>query len=522
MQILGAIVFVFVLWTANAEAACSGSGLTWTCQEGSTIADVETAMSSASDGAVITFASGSYTWNTGILDAFSSAKGVTLICEAVQTCDITLSTSLMLRIAYSGDNDKLYRFSGFNLTGSCSSGNCIQIYHATSGATIDRLRKFRFDHNRLTNLNIGNDGFRFAQIGAIDRGGEVYGVVDHNTVTAAQAHIFFHTMGDGGVGSVVWGASARGTENALYFEDNTLTFTDDGLPLYHCNDAWHSGKYVWRYNTVTNCRVATHGVLHGGVKLFEVYRNTITGNSGGNRTWNDCWRCIHSQGSGEIYVFQNKFYGASTVRSGAIVVQHYRSDSANSGTYGVCDGTQSVDGNTAPEATYRGWPCLAQPGRMEVGGTPSWGKLAPMFAFGNTSGHDNTIRNITVESSGYIANHLVANRDYYNAVNATAQISPSTPFNGTTGMGYGTLANRPTTCTHMTAPDGDEGGGVMYWATDQGSWNLSGPSGVLYRCSAANIWTVHYTPYTYPHPLQRLVTATSTDLSAIPTGVRVR
>ncbi|HJT68698.1 MAG TPA: hypothetical protein VJ731_00785, partial [Terriglobales bacterium] len=42
----------------------------------------------------------------------------------------------------------------------------------------------------------------------------------------------------------------------------------------------------------------------------------------------------------------------------------------------------------------------------------------------------------------------------------------------------------------------DQGrGGVGYFATDQG------PQGTLYTCSALNTWTVHYVPYTYPHPL---------------------
>jgi hypothetical protein len=58
------------------------------------------------------------------------------------------------------------------------------------------------------------------------------------------------------------------------------------------------------------------------------------------------------------------------------------------------------------------------------------------------------------------------------------------------------LANRPEKCTT----------GVGYWATDAGSdWNKTNASehdGVLYRCTAPNVWTVYYTPYTYPHPLR--------------------
>ena len=57
-------------------------------------------------------------------------------------------------------------------------------------------------------------------------------------------------------------------------------------------------------------------------------------------------------------------------------------------------------------------------------------------------------------SPDYFLLHVVPNRDYFNAVSASAQSSTTSPFNGTTGMGFGTLANRPTTCTaNPNAPD---------------------------------------------------------------------
>lgn len=92
---------------------------------------------------------------------------------------------------------------------------------------------------------------------------------------------------------------------------------------------------------------------------------------------------------------------------------------------------------------------------------------------------------------------IVANRDYYaESVNQSAQTSASSPFNGSSGSGHGTFANRPGSCTT----------GVGYWATDQGNWNVStganaGKVGQLYVCTSTNTWTLAYTPFTYPHPL---------------------
>ena len=53
----------------------------------------------------------------------------------------------------------------------------------------------------------------------------------------------------------------------------------------------------------------------------------------------------------------------------------------------------------------------------------------------------------------------------------------------------------------------------------QGSWNQrgSGQQGQLYVCTSTDTWTLHYTPYTYPHPL---VQGTGTgDVIIPPTNV---
>jgi len=86
-----------------------------------------------------------------------------------------------------------------------------------------------------------------------------------------------------------------------------------------------------------------------------------------------------------------------------------------------------------------------------------------------------------------------ANRDFFNPVGGI-QTDSTHPFNGAVGTGFGTHANRPTTCTPGTDISGStpNAPGVGYWETD---------TNTFFVCTAPNTWTLWYQPYTYPHPL---------------------
>ena len=137
---------------------------------------------------------------------------------------------------------------------------------------------------------------------------------------------------------------------------------------------------------------------------------------------------------------------------------------------------------------YKLLVALDQPGRgkgdlltdQNPVATGSWPHqaLEPVYAWGNT---DSNSRQLDVVS-GYPT--IRENHEFYNQ---------KTPFDGIAGVGVGSLADRPKTCT----------AGVAYWAIDQGEWDATheGPDGQLYVCTAPNTWSFYYKPYTYPHPL---------------------
>ncbi len=478
-RILGTALFL-LLGSAASHAACSGSGTAWSCPAGASSSDVQSAINGASDGAVISFASGSYTW--GSQANFSASKGVSLICTG--TCTVSVTGGPVLGVSsFSGTNTHFYRVSGFTFN---QSGNNFVIWFG-SGCTGCNgvLTQIRIDHNTF-HLATGSVAIFFGENSSV---GNFYGVIDHNTVTSAGSVMLVQLIGSTNNSPP---PSPLGTANNMFVEDNSINITTMTNAGDGCTDGWGGDAIVWRHNTTLNCLVTSHGATHaGGPQNFELYNNSISVNGGASAQGvGDGYRLFHHQGSGEFIAFNNSFTAFSGKNGDALAMADYRAF-ANSidGGEPICDGTQSMDGNRAPTATNRGYPCWHQPGRDFAG------NLKPMYIWNNFWSDTLTQVSMTAEDFGgspdYFPEHMQANRDWYNSVSASAQTSPTTPFNGTTGMGFGTLANRPTTCTTGS----ETGGGVGYFASDQG------PQGTVYQCSATNTWTVFYTPYTYPHPL---------------------
>ncbi len=466
-----------------AYAACSGSGTTWSCSAGTTVSQVQSAIDSASDGATISFASGSYSWGSGI--NLTNAKGVTLRGAGAGATVVNVTGAPVISMStLSGNNTKLYRITGFTFQNAPAN---LLIWFYGSGT----MSNLRIDNNVFSNFATGAIAIHLGETGSA---GKFFGVIDHNTFSGNNNFVGFKYMGPGAPSQ--WSSALRGTSQNMFLEDNTFNFTNASDLGSGCVDVWRAGAIVFRRNSVTNCLVTAHGVSHGTTVNFELYGNSLRRTAGSGQ-WEDGTRLFHHQGSGEIFAWSNTFVHTGTI-GGGLAITHYRSASPSVAGYdsnlGQCSGSSSIDGNRSGAL---GYPCWFQPGRAPGSGSPVYGNLSPVYAWMNVDSSTGGKVPVEIEnpwggSNPSVFDHIKPNRDYYDAVSVSAQTSATTPFNGSTGMGFGTLANRPTTCTTNAS---EAGGGVGYFATDQGS------QGTLYRCSATNTWAVHYTPYTYPHPL---------------------
>ena len=347
----------------------------------------------------------------------------------------------------------------------------------------------------------------------------VFGVVDHNTVNetapfpgGGAGPPLLDTSNDawqgvGGYGDNSFAtADTFGTAQVLYVENNSLTairINDNDVPP--TGGGAGGARLACRFNKIFNMNGsgacgAAHGTAWGGrfrgQRQLEAYYNQAT------CPINTPCNTAFSIPSGTGYVFSNTLTASTgSGMNASVSIALYRTEGYGAAPWNNCDGTQPWDQSPWSSTSE----CLDQPGTgaglLLANATPvlssalgtvcsvaglCWTQnaLDPVYEAGDSG--SNLAAGVEVSDPTRLAGH------YYAEVSKSPQSSPTSPFNGTSGTGYGTLANRPATCTT----------GVGYWATDQGNWNTYGSQeGELSKCSSTNTWTMIYQPYTYPHPL---------------------
>jgi hypothetical protein len=485
---------------------------TWTTQVTLTVPSGSTALSVIGAGSLTTTGGGD---QTVIVDSYGTSGYLPGITTGSSSSHFRLAG-----ITFQGGSGAV-KYNGFIQVG----GNSANI---------------RFDHMHLnpSTYNPANSGAgtRWTQC--------TFGVFDHNiwdapagsVNNAVQAYNAGSCFGDSaGLGHGSWANPTNfGSAGFLYMENNVF---NNGAS----DDCLDGGRFVSRFNTYNTTAppptIQTHptGSAGGtrGCRAQEVYQNQMNAASG-NYLNADIWI-----NSGTALVWGNT--APSSSAGGGTGYKNFielLSTRQNNNTYpqtatpngwGYCgtafNGTGSNwDQNSTTSSGYR---CMDQAGQgignLLSGGFTSDGSgtnnvtntvtgctssascawpneaLEPVYEWMDTyapvpSNPSNLIDNSS-ESTAYFVNS-----DYYSWCNPSS-VSGCTSFTGaatvgsasTGGVGSGTLAARPSTCT----------AGVAYWATDKGSWNQSssGGQGELFKCTATNTWTLFYTPYTYPHPL---------------------
>lgn len=459
------------------EAACSGSSPNLTAAN-TTQTEVTACITASIDGDTINIPAGSSTWNARV--TIPNTKGVVLKGAGVGSTNITFGTCTAGALGhmeiYIAPGNALTRITDLTFTASntgCGSDET-NIYIEGHSTTPN----FRVDHIELKNIRS-----RGLQFYADSPTGDLYGLVDNNLLQGLTVGTTAHPLdfngyygGDGEMWERMGGDPQWGTNQYIYVEDNEFDMVDMADNVF---DAYGGAKWVFRNNIVRNTMPGVHGADSGGrrgVHSFELYRNQFTNEletnpftafqyrSGVFMQWGNSWEAgFGNSGNLRIYRITD--------------VDTYE-------PWGMCNGSKVFDGNTTPT----GYPCLDQVGwRFDDGYTSTTAgtrTLTPIYFWDNTQGGSAMAAPDTTGLSGYVNN----NREYYTSTGASCTGGGSC----TTGVGVGT--SLPTSCTT----------GVGFWKTNEGNWDSvqAGTDGVLYKCTATNTWTLYYTPYTYPHPLQ--------------------
>jgi hypothetical protein len=345
--------------------------------------DVQAAVNSAHENDTVAVPPGSCSWTT--TTAYTASvrvdKAITLSGAGIDQTIINDETgSLAGENALSiGDNVRVTGFTFTDMKRPDATGTAEPAIGAEGSG-------WRIDHNKLypNNANPGR---------GISTGG--IGLVDHNTFIDCKQGI--EVWGDG---DASWTSEpqALGSANAIYVEDNVFSYGAD--PLDGALDAYDGARYVFRYNTLNNTNIGHHGLDSGGLRSthsWEIYGNRF------NNAMTHIWVAFGSRGGSGV-VFNNIVTGAYDSFG---LLENYRSDDSYACSWGTCNGTNPLDGNTPGG---QGYPCRDQNGRTTNQA------LSPVYQWNNSfkgspgffwvKGYDDS-------SNRAMVYHILANRDYF-------------------------------------------------------------------------------------------------------------
>lgn len=258
------------------------------------LADVNSAIRSASDGDTVVVPAGTASWTSGL----DITKGITVRgANTKPGDDLTIILDDVTRrspdqgkaIAITLTPAQSFRMTGITFrNGSTFTQKGQQSNNGTVSATStgnSPCKSFRIDHCHFDGLYSNN----YLQIG-----GWIYGVVDHcifdgRNPGADQSILVMHPSWGGGekhFGDGSWADPPYfGSEKFIFVEDCILNNPAPNQTNMSV-DCYGGGRYVSRHNTINNCGFGggAHGTESSGRlrsgRCNETYNNTLTSTQG--------------------------------------------------------------------------------------------------------------------------------------------------------------------------------------------------------------------------------------------------
>lgn len=428
-------------------AACTGSSPTWSSTPD--YASVNSCLGSATSGDTINVSAGdgTETWASTL----TITKGIYIKGPGSGSLTVTGSSNPMIVIQPVTDVE--VELTGFTFNTN-NSVTVIQLWGSNTEAAFIRT-KANIHNNAFVGISTPNSSRYYIDLAGMG------GVVWQNTFSGAWQYFVGHFDPWGTDQAFTLYDSDLNTTKALYFEDNIFTKTETSDN--YIQDCQFSGlRVVWRYNTWnipgdTGTAIDWHGYSNASYNSCQGY--LVYGNQ------------FNLTNNGSMYS------GLLSVRGGrGLAFYNNVTSTGDVITIGNCNGEYGC------ALTYTDHQITRQ---------YNWNNRQNL----TTLSGDMTLNGSTISCDGK-SNYPLENWNFFNY---------KTSFNGTVGVGCGTLASRPATCTAR----------VAYWATNQSCANVTGLvgdiitnpsrtniSGNLYVCTATDTWTEWGALYTYPHPLR--------------------
>jgi hypothetical protein len=369
-------------------------------------ADVKASLDRAANGDTVLVPKGTCTWTSSMdfdnviangRNKYLTLQGAgidqTIIIDGVSKATFPNVPHLL---RWTTVNGGLTRITEFTFQGGVDADCCNQGMLNFRGNS----HLFRFDHNKVVPTRTSGT-FLYD---------DIWGVLDHNTfdVSRAAGVYTFHNSwaGVGAYGDQSWASPGTlGTQQAIFFEDNT--FTNDKSVRYqnYAVDGWMGGRVVYRNNIFNACTWANHGTESGGrqrsQRQYEVYNNTFTWNLSGNS-----FPSLVGSRGGVGVVYDNTALISNGTVNEFFDFTYYRANQSFA-PWGKCMSVWDQSSASCLDQTGKGQ------GALISGDNPTPAQW-PNQITDPTYAWNNTINGITSNAVSHVPNVVVLNRDFFN------------------------------------------------------------------------------------------------------------